>query len=273
MKERISLTLNKSVLEKVDRVVDKTKLRNRSHAIEFLVSKALNLKVPSKAFILAGGMGTRLRPITYEIPKALIPLKGKPLIEHMIELLRDAGLRDIIISIGYLGDKIKEHLGNGSKFGVNIDYVNESEPLGTGGPLKLAKPLLNDTFVMMNGDEYKMVDIADMYEFHKQQGALATIGLTTVSEPSKYGVAELKGTRVVGFKEKPKDPQSNLINAGIYILEPEVIDMLPNGKSMIETDLFPKLARKGELSGYHFEGPWYDLGDLQRYEHAIKELT
>jgi len=272
MKERISLTLNSNVLERVDSLIDKTKLRNRSHAIEFLIAKALNLEKPQQAFILAGGKGTRLRPITYEIPKPMIPLAGRPLLEHHIEMLREAGIRDIIISIGYLGDKIKEHFGNGSKFGVKIRYVEEDEPLGTAGPLKLAKDLLKSTFVMMNGDEYKELDIIDMYSVHKDNNALATLGLTTTKHPENYGVARLKGSKIVEFVEKPTRFISNLISAGIYVIEPEVIEMVPDGYAMVETDLFPKLVETGRFCGYPFEGVWYDLGTMERYEAAIKRI-
>jgi NDP-sugar pyrophosphorylase family protein len=272
MKTRISLTLNKTVLNKVDALVDSTTLRSRSHAIELLISKALKIKKVEQALILAGGKGTRLRPLTYEIPKVMIPLQGKPFLQHLIEMLKSHGITDIIISIGYLGDQVKEYFGNGSKFGVRIRYVEEKEPLGTAGPLRLAKDMLKSTFVMMNGDEYKEVDLQDMFAFHEKEGGVGTVGLTTTDKPQHYGVAVMKGSRIVMFVEKPEDPVSNLINAGVYILEPEVIDKVPEGFAMVETDVFPALAAQGKLAGYPFEGRWYDLGTFERYEKAIKEL-
>ena len=272
MKERISLTLNKSVLDRVDALVDSTKLRSRSHAIEVLLSKSLNMKKVEQALILAGGKGTRLRPLTYEIPKVMIPLQGRPFLQHLIEMLKEHDVTDILISVGYLKEQIKEYFGNGSKFGVSIRYVEEDEFLGTAGCLKLAKPFLKSTFVMMNGDEYKEVDLHDMYNFHKKQGVLGTIALKTTDTPQHYGVAVMKGSKIMKFVEKPKTFVSNLFNAGLYILEPEVIDMIPDGFSMVETDLFPKLAKQGKLGGYPFEGRWYDLGTFERYEKAIKEL-
>lgn len=272
MKERISLTLSKSILEKVDSLVDSTKLRSRSHAMEYLLSKALNTKKVEQAVILAGGKGTRLRPLTYEIPKVMIPLQGKPFLQHLIEMLKEYEIRDIILSVGYLKDQIKEYFGNGSKFGVKIRYIEEKEPLGTAGPLKLARDLLKSSFVMMNGDEYKEVDLNDMFSFHKDQGAYGTVGLKTTDTPQYYGVAVMKGSNIVRFVEKPKKFVSNLINAGIYILDPKVIDLIPDGFAMVETDLFPKLAVMGKLAGYPFEGQWYDLGTFERYEKAIKAL-
>jgi len=131
MKERVTITLESTLISELDDTVDGTRIRNRSHAIEFLLRKSLNHRSPKKALILAGGKGTRLRPITYEIPKPMVPIQGRPLIEHTINLLRKYDVRDITISIGYLGEKVKEYFGDGSKFGVKIRYVIENEPLGT----------------------------------------------------------------------------------------------------------------------------------------------
>ena len=132
--------------------------------------------------------------------------------------------------------------------------------------------MLKSTFIMMNGDEYKEVDIDDMFAFHKTQGVLGTIGLKTTNIPQSYGVAVMQGSKIMHFIEKPKEFVSNLFSAGIYILEPEVIDLVPDGYAMVETDLFPKLAEMNKLAGYPFEGRWYDLGTFERYEKAIKEL-
>ena len=127
-------------------------------------------------------------------------------------------------------------------FSMNIIYVEEDAPLGTAGPLKLAKKYLKESFIVSNGDELKNINIPRMFRLHKRKNALATIALTTVDDPSSYGVARLDGSRIVEFLEKPTSPASNLINAGFYILEPEVIDMIPKGFSMLEKDVFPKLA-------------------------------
>ena len=275
MKERISLTLDKKTLEKVDSKIDKLKVKNRSHAIELLLEKALRSKGISKGFILAGGKGTRLRPITHEIPKPMIPIKGRPILEHNIELLKKYDIRDIIISIGYKGDKIKEYFGNGSKFGVKISYVEEKQALGTAGPLRLAEKMLDDTFVMLNADNLFEIDLDDMYTFHKSHEGSATIALTTVSDPSSYGVAKMRGDKIMDFIEKPKkeDAPSKLINAGLYILEPEVVELVPKEtrEIKIETEIFPKLAKRNELFGYPFPGYWNDVGTMERYENAVKE--
>lgn len=226
-----------------------------------------------KAVILAGGLGTRLRPLTLEIPKPLVPVHGRALIEHLLDLFRRYKIDDVTLAIGYMADKIKDHFQDGKKFGVKMHYVIEKEPLGTAGCLKLLKDELTETFVMTNGDELKELDIKEMYNIHKKNKALATIALWQVEDPSAYGVAKLEGNKILEFIEKPKreDAPSNLINSGFYIIEPEVIDMIPDGFAMIEKDIFPKLAKEGRLFGYPFKGQWFDTGTFERYDRAIKE--
>jgi NDP-sugar pyrophosphorylase family protein len=271
MKERVTLTIESDIIGQIDNSVDGYKIKNRSHAVELLLLRAMGNNTIRKALILAGGKGTRFKPITDEIPKPMIPLQGKPIIQHTIDLLKKYGIREIYISVGYKADKFKEYFGDGSKFGVKINYIEETEPMGTAGPLKLAKEYLNETFVMCNADELKDIDLIDMCLFHKENGAKATIALTTVNDPSAYGVAKMQGAKILEFIEKPANPPSNLINAGLYILEPEVIDMVPEGFCMVEKQIFPNIAQDQKLYGYHFTGQWYDTGNLERYAKALKE--
>ena len=226
-----------------------------------------------QAVILAGGRGTRLRPITYEIPKALIPVHDRTLTEHLFDLFRRHNISNVIMAVGHMSDKIKNHYGDGSRFNVNLSYVHEDEPLGTGGPLLLAKDHLRETFIVTNGDELKNIDLGRMYEFHRKNRATATIALTTVPDPSQYGVARLDGNKIMEFVEKPKKEEapSNLINSGLYIMEPEVLDLIKPGFCMTEKDVFPRLARQGKLFGFPFSGQWFDTGNMERYERAIKE--
>ncbi|MBI4142136.1 nucleotidyltransferase family protein [Candidatus Woesearchaeota archaeon] len=272
MKERVTLTVDTEILQQVDKSIDGHTVKNRSHAVELLLLKALGADRPKKAFVLAGGKGTRLAPLTKELPKPLIPLHDKPLLEHVIDLFKKYGINDMIISIGYKGDKIKQYFGDGKKFGINISYVEEQEPLGTAGPLKLAEKFLTETFVMCNADELKNINLVDMFVAHKENKAKATLALTTVENPSDYGVARMDGNKITEFVEKPKDPNvGNLISAGLYILEPEIIKLVLNGPCSIERDVFPKIAAEGKLFGYPFSGQWFDTGTLQRYEKAINE--
>jgi mannose-1-phosphate guanylyltransferase len=275
MKERVTVTLEQDILEDVDRIVGTEHIKNRSHAVEVLLKKALGKRCPKKAVILCGGKGTRLRPITQEIPKPLIPIHGKALIEHLIDLFKKYDIYDIILSVGYKKEKVMEYFGDGTRFGVKISYIEESEdaPLGTAGPLKKARSILTDTFIVTNGDELKDLNLEEMYDIHKSNNSTATIALTTVPDPSNYGVADLSGSRILRFIEKPpkEEAPSNLINSGLYILEPEVLDIIPDGQASIERDVFPIVAHNGKLFGYPFSGQWHDTGDILRYEKALKE--
>ena len=271
MKERVTITLDKNLISQIDKRIDGIDIKNRSQEIELLLAESLGTNIPSKAVLLVGGRGTRLKPLTDRIPKALLEVQGKTITEHLFDLLKKYGIRDIILCIGYLREKIKEYFGDGSRFGVNITYAEEDEPLGTAGPLKLAKKHLKGSFIVSNGDELKNVNIPRMFRLHKRKDALATIALTTVDDPSHYGVARLDGSRIVEFVEKPIKAPSNLINAGFYILEPEVIDMISDGFSMLEKDIFPKLAKMGRLRGFPFAGQWFDIGNIERYKIAEKK--
>ncbi|MBI2650811.1 NTP transferase domain-containing protein [Candidatus Woesearchaeota archaeon] len=271
MKERITITLDENLISQIDKRIDGVDIKNRSQEIEFLLAESLGTHIPSKAVLLVGGRGTRLKPLTDKIPKALLEVKGKTITEHLFDLLKKYGIRDVVLCTGYLRDKIKEHFGDGSTLGINITYIEEKEPLGTAGPLKLARKYLKDSFIVSNGDELKNINIPRMFRLHKRKNALATIALTTVEDPSHYGVARLDGSRIIEFVEKPSNPPSNLINAGFYILEPEVIDMIPNGFSMLEKDVFPKLAKMGRLRGFPFAGQWFDIGNIERYRIAERK--
>ncbi|MBI2541222.1 nucleotidyltransferase family protein [Candidatus Woesearchaeota archaeon] len=271
MKERITITLDINIIKQIDKRINNVDIKNRSQEIEFLLAESLGINIPGKAVLLVGGRGTRLKPLTDKLPKALLEVQGRPVTEHLFDLLRKYGIRDIILCVGYLKDKVKGHFGDGSKNGVSIEYIEEDKPLGTAGPLKLARRHLKDSFIVSNGDELKNINIPRMFRLHKRKNALATIALTTVDEPSNYGVARLDGSRIIEFVEKPQNPPSNLINAGFYIIEPEVIDMIPDGFAMLEKDVFPQLAKMGRLRGFPFAGQWFDIGNIERYKLAEKK--
>jgi len=273
MKERVTITLDSGLIKQIDKRVNGAEIKNRSQEIEKILQEALGANIPKIAVILAGGKGTRLRPLTYKTPKALIDIHGRTMTEHLFDLLKKYSIRDVILSVGYLKEKIKEYFNDGSKFGVNVSYVDEDEPLGTAGPLQLAKKQLNESFICSNGDELKKINIPRMFRLHKRKNALVTIALTTVDDPSQYGVARLSGSRILEFVEKPKkeNAPSNLINAGFYIIEPEVIDMIPENKfCMLEKHVFPQLAEEGKLRGFPFAGQWYDTGNMDRLNRARK---
>jgi len=273
MKERVTVTLEGNLINQLDKRIDGKEIKNRSQEIEKILEDALGVSIPSKALILAGGKGTRLRPLTYKIPKGLVEVQGKTLTEWLFELLKKYGIRHILLSIGYKGNKIKEYFGSGKNFGVEITYLEETKPLGTAGPLNLAKPYLTETFITCNADELKDLNLYDLYLFHKENKVVGTIALMTVTDPSAYGVARLHGNKILEFVEKPKPGHapSNLINAGLYMFEPEVLDYVPKDHAMLEKDVFPRLAKEGKLAGFPFAGQWFDTGTMERYERAIQE--
>jgi mannose-1-phosphate guanylyltransferase / phosphomannomutase len=272
-RERLTITLKKSILAKVDAIIDGTKIRNRSHAIESLIAHSLTPHV-QQAVILTGGKGLNMRPFTFEMPKGLFPVGGKPILEHIVELLRYYEVRNLIFSIGHLGGKIRDHFGDGKKFGVKITYVEEKSEYGTGGALVLAKPLLgDDTFLVLHGDILTDVNLPDMVSFHRDQGTVATMALTSVVDPSSFGEVVLHGSRITRFIEKPQkgSQTSQLISCGMYLFEPSIFSYLPKSGPCLLEDIFPKLADSRELSGFIFEGKWIDIGTPLSYERAIKE--
>lgn len=274
-REKLTVTIKKDLFSKIDAIVDGKKIRNRSHATEFLIEAGLGINKISKAVILAGGEGTRLRPYTYEVAKPMLPIKGKPMVQHVIELLKSHGVTEIYLAIGYKGEQIEGYFGNGSRFGLNIKYIKEKKPLGTAGPLRLLRKYLDDSFYLIWADCISKIDLTDFAHFHKSHDGLATIALTTVDDTSRFGVASMKGSLITGFVEKPKneDAPTKLVNTGIAIFEPEIIEKyIPKtGKSMVEKDVYPKLSADGKLYGYPFLGQWFDTGTHEAYEQAIKE--
>jgi NDP-sugar pyrophosphorylase family protein len=270
-RDRLTITLRADLLKRLDEIIDGVQIRNRSHAIEYLLSQSLSPKV-SQAVILAGGKGVKMRPLTYEVPKPLIPVAGRPVITYAIEMLRDAGVRDIIIAIGHLGNKIKEEVGNGQKYGVNITYSEETTPIGSAGALRNAQAFLQKKpFIVMNGDVLTKLSIGDLISFHEEDRYLATMALSTEPNTKGYGVALLRGEKIVGFIKQDKKQTTQLVNAGVYIVNPTIFDSIPKeGVSSLE-DVFVELARKEELAGYTFDSDWYEVSTLENYERAVRE--
>lgn len=227
------------------------------------------------AIILAGGLGTRLRPLTEEIPKPLLPLLGKPIIQHTIENLSRYGVTNIILSIGYKSNCIKEHFGNGDKFGVKISYVIEDKPLGTGGAIKLASQGLDKPFFLLWGDNLMDLDLNELYKAYLREAPQVAMVLTPREDVENFGVAKLNGEKIEFFVEKPKreDAPSNLINAGAFIIDPKCLRILPEGISSIERDCFEKLAPLGEISAYVHQGQWFPTDTLEKYKYACQNFN
>lgn len=272
MRERVTLTLDKNLLNQIDGSVDGYNIKNRSHAIEILLLKALKSDRPTKALILAGGKNVNMKLESGSIPKHLVIINKKPLIEHTIELFKKFGVKDIIIAINK-GDNVTKKNFEGRDLGVNITFVEEDFPLGTAGPIRQASKLLNSTFFVSNGNDLRNLDLQDMYFFHKENRGMVTMALTTIDDPSRYGVANLNGNHIMDFVEKPKkqNAPSNLISAGLYIMEPDVINYMPDGFGRLEEDVFPKLASEKSLIGYSFSGQWVSVNSPEEYQAALKK--
>ena len=225
----------------------------------------------TKGIILSGGWGTRLRPLTCTIPKTLIPVVNKPVIERQMLHLKSAGVKEIVLAISVMGDTLKNYFKEGEKLGLKIHYTNEKNPMGTAGAIKLAEDYLNDdNFFMLNGDVILNFDFREMLEFHKKTDALGTISSKIVQDPSRYGVliVDEESNKILKFQEKEEFKYLNgkttpmPINAGVYILEPEIFSYItPHRKMSIEREVFPQLANNGELYHYSISGIWKDIGN------------
>jgi len=230
-----------------------------------------------KSVIMAGGEGKRLRPITCTLPKSMVPLLNKPVIDYCIELLHSYGIVDITATLHYLPEVIKKHCGGGEKYGVKLNYSREDIPLGTAGSVKKAVGNTDERVLVISGDTMTDVDIAEAVRFHESRSAKVTIILKRVNVPTEYGVILARGDgEIYRFVEKPALSQvfSDLANTGIYIIEPEIIDMIPvNSRCDFSNDLFPRLlGEQLPIYGYVTEKYWCDIGDISRYKAVQRDM-
>ena len=231
-----------------------------------------------QALILAGGKGTRLRPLTVHTPKPIVPICNRSFLLYQIDTLRDAGITDITLSLSYQPDKIEQLLGDGSAYGVRIKYTVEPQPMGTAGAYKFAEEFIREPTVVFNGDILTDLDLRRVIAEHDERRAAATLVLAPVENPSAYGLVEIESDgRVRRFLEKPKPDEIsvNTINAGTYILEPRVLDLIPPGENYsFEYHLFPDLLRRGEPFYAHIprNAYWIDIGTTERYLQVHHDL-
>jgi mannose-1-phosphate guanylyltransferase/phosphomannomutase len=222
---------------------------------------------------MAGGEGTRLRPLTSNQPKPMVPIVGKPCMEHILELLRAHGFEDVVVTVAFLPQAIRSYFGDGTALGLNLQYSVEESPLGTAGSVRLASDALDDTFLVISGDALCDIDLNQIVEFHKEKGAAVTIGLKSVENPLEFGIVVTdEDGKVERFLEKPSWGQvfSDTINTGIYVLEPEVLKHVPTDRPYdFSKELFPLLLEMGRpIYGYVCEGYWQDIGNLDQYRQA-----
>jgi mannose-1-phosphate guanylyltransferase len=228
-----------------------------------------------QAVILVGGEGTRLRPLTSTVPKPVVPLVDRPFISFMLEWLRAHGIDDVIMSCGFLATSVRNVLGDGSGHGIRLRFVEEPDPRGTAGALKFAESLLDERFLMLNGDVLTDIDLTEQIAQHERTGAKATLALVPVEDPSAYGLVHLEDDRAVrDFVEKPSSDaiDTKLISAGAYVLEREILEMVPPGRNVsIEREVWPRLIGAG-LYGFPSESYWLDIGTPARYLQATFDI-
>lgn len=270
MKTRLTITLPESTLKQVDKLVDKKKIRNRSHAIEHLIEKSLTPSI-STAIILAGGLKneTTLKPLTV--------LNTKPLIFYTLDLLKKSGVKNIIIATNSQGKQLEELLGDGSAYDLAISYSYEDKPLGTAGALKNIEDKLPNTqpFFVIAGDILTTIDLGDMANFHTKHQALVTMAVKPRPAQQAYDNVFVQGHTVVDFKSSSDDDVVGIVNAGVYLFEPEVLSFIPdNAKKsiMLETDIFPKLASSEKMLAFPFQGVWFDISSDDNYEQALTKM-
>jgi mannose-1-phosphate guanylyltransferase len=226
-----------------------------------------------KALVLAGGKGTRLQPVTYSIPKHMVPIVNRPFLQHLLSWLGRSDIDQVVLAVSYLSEIIQGHFREGDQFGARLEYSLEAEPLGTGGAIKYAEKLFEQTFPVINGDILTDMDVGAVVAFHRERQATATIAVTWVDDPTPYGVVETDAEgRVTAFIEKPRaeDVTSHYINAGVYIFEPSLFDRMPVGRAFsVERELFPQLLAEGiPVYACPTTGYWLDLGTPQKYLQA-----
>jgi len=227
-----------------------------------------------KAVILAGGLGRRLRPLTFSIPKPLLPVGEKPILEFIFEHLRKYGIKEIILSTGYQSELIRAFCGDGSRFGVKIHYVKEETPLGTAGPLSLMRKKFseNETFVLMNGDVVTKLDFSKIIQYHSLNKCELTIGFTKFEYKSPFGVLEIEEGRLTNILEKPAKIYD--VSAGIYVVNSSVLDFIPHNTFFTVPELVKELLRADKKVGtYQIKEFWVGIEHIDQFEQVLKELS
>ena len=271
------MTLDPSLMHKIDILVDGTRFTNRSQTAEFLLKLGMEQFRPERtALILCGGLESRVRPSTFSTPKPLLPIGYQPLLEYQIGYMKQFEFDRIILAIGFLQEQIVRYLDE-HKLGVRLRYSFEKEPLDTGGALKNAEAMLSSDFLALNGDViFAGLDLDKLIYEHKKSGALATVVLARSRTPTRFGEVELNAeNRVVSFVEKPRRQTEGeaWVNAGIYVIHPTVLGKIRKGsRASLELDVFPRLMREGNISGYKHEGYWADVGTPEDYLRVQKDV-
>ncbi len=265
-RERVTITVRGDLLRQIDRMQDNLTIRSRSQAFEFLLSRVLSDIRLNKALVLAGGRKENV--LINGKPKFLLDLKGKPLLEVVMERINDFNVGNFLVYVDLKGGEIVKEFES-KELSFNVQFLSSKKAQGTVEPLLLAKPFLDDSFLLAYGDTLSSLDLNNMLQFHRKNNALATAALTTVSNPRDYGVVMLEGDHIKRFVQKPKsDLGSYLISAGYFIFEPEIFKHISRKDKSLELDLLPRLAKKNLLLGYPFQGRYVNINSKADLEKA-----
>lgn len=262
-KARLTITLPNELLNQIDGLVDGRAIRNRSHAIELLIRDSLKPRVDT-AVILAGGRSDDPEPPPLRL------IDGRSLIAITIEHLARYGITNLILLAGPHQAAIRAIIGRGERLGVRVTYVDEPQPSGTAGAVKLAEPYLHPgPFLVVHGDILTTINLSDFIAFHKSEATTASMAVKPRQAERSYGQVMLQGNRITDFYENGQDAGISIVNTGVYLLEPAVLNLITAGQpARLETDVFPQLAQVGELSAFFFQGIWYDISKPGNYRQA-----
>ncbi len=261
-KSRLTITLPKDLLSKIDSNIDGCDIRNRSHAIESLIRQSL--KNPIETAIILAGSKTPSKTPTLKL------INGKSNIVHTIEKIVDSGIKNILICAGSHNQKIKKVIKDGSAYNAKVKYISETTPLGTGGAIKKAqKHIKGESFLVIHGDIVTELNINTFISFHTQENTLATIAVKPRKTEASYGKVLIEGNQITDFFNKSDSKGIDIINAGIYIFKSNIFSFIKPGKSKLETDIFPLLAKQEQLTAYIFQGMWYDISKQENYKSAV----
>ena len=262
--ERVTITIDDDLLKQIDGMVDGSNVKSRSHAVDLLLRSAVSQASVKKAVILAAGKKERLWSEKHSKIKPLVEVDGKTVIEIILAKLVDAGVKQVVIVVGYHGEQIVGLIKDGKDYGLSVEYLWDENSGGSAGALLLCKSKINESFVLSYSDVYyPELEVSDLVKFHREnsKNGVCTLALVNVKTPNVFGVAKLTGSMIVSFTEKPRavESQSNLVNAGIAICEPAVFHYISKVPSSFEKELLPILAEKEKLYGYIYSGKWIDV--------------
>lgn len=253
-KARITVTLRSDLLPRLDDFIDGEKIRNRSHAIEYILGQHLGMGI-QYAVIFAS-----LNP--KQSANALTRVRNRPIIAYIFEALKENGIRNVVVIVDKYGKQLKEYIGDGDQWGLTLQYVEDRHPRGTAHALSLVQAMMQRTFLVLFSDVLGDLNFLDFVEHHQQSSSIATLALTHQRSQADYGVARMEGNKIKDFREKPGAGSSyGLVNAGIYLLEPEIFKYIEPQMTSLEKEVFPILAANEKLCGYPFQGKWFDIGD------------